>query len=370
MPADITIRSLMASGVHFGHRSSRWNPKMKPYIYSKRNLVHIIDLRETVRNLFLACKYLTKVSSRGGEILFVGTKRQARSVVLQQARRTGMHYVNERWLGGTLTNFAVIRKQLKRLEELEDLETSGRIKVFSKKMQASLLRTKAKMLRNLEGIRKMKRLPNVLVIIDPGREKNARREARRLGIPTIAVVDTDCDPDDVDIPIPANDDAMRSISVLMEQIGDAVLEGVEKFKAHVGPIPERPGARSQDARPVPRRPAGRSEGGPGRRPGGKGGPGNRRGQARPGGPPPAQAKERKPGAPAPEASKKPAETTGRPSTPSASEAKSGSASGTEAEKPSEEATPPPAGAKPQDPPASSPSTGEAKGDAGDDDTTK
>jgi small subunit ribosomal protein S2 len=258
----------MESGVHFGHRSSRWNPKMKPFIFMKRNLVHIIDLRETIRSIVLAARYLNHITAKGGEVLYVGTKRQARSVVQNQARRSGMHFVSERWLGGTLTNFSVIRNRLKRLEYLEELESSNRMRRFSKKMQSSINRTKAKMLRNLSGIRKMARLPSVLVVIDPGREKNALREASRLGIPTIAVIDTDCDPERVDIPIPANDDAMRSISIIMDALGDAAVQGVEKFKAHVGPLPDRGGP--PDGRGGRRRTGARDRGRGGPRPGTRG----------------------------------------------------------------------------------------------------
>jgi small subunit ribosomal protein S2 len=286
MAEELTIRKLMESGVHFGHRSSRWNPKMKPYIFMKRNLVHIIDLRQTLRSIIVARRFLSELTAKGGQVLFVGTKRQARNVILNQARRSNMHYVTERWLGGTLTNFSVIRNRLKRLEYLEELEKSERLKYYSKKMQSSIFRTKAKMLRNLEGIRKMTRTPDAIVIVDPSREKNALREARKLNIPSIAILDTDCDPDPVDVPIPANDDAMRSIAVLMEVLGDAVVDGVEKFKVHVGPVPERPGAGRPEARPVRRRGGGR-EGRGGARPAGRG-PG--RGVVRPGKPP--VAKER------------------------------------------------------------------------------
>jgi small subunit ribosomal protein S2 len=273
MAALPSIRDLMASGVHFGHRSSRWNPKMKPYLFMKRNLVHIIDLKATLRNLHIACQFLSQTTAKGGAVLFVGTKRQARTVSLNQARRSGMHYVTERWLGGTLTNFMVIRTRMKRLDTLEELEKSGRLKLYSKKMQTSIQRVKTKMLRNLEGIRKMTRLPDVLVVVDPGREKNAVSEARRLRIPIIAILDTDCDPELVDIPIPANDDAMRSISVIIEKLGDAVIEGVELHKAHVGPLPE-PSAPKPEARVVHRRPpAGRETD---RRGGGGGGGGGRR----------------------------------------------------------------------------------------------
>jgi small subunit ribosomal protein S2 len=315
----------MESGVHFGHRSSRWNPKMKPFIFMKRNLVHIIDLRETIRSIVLAARYLNHITSKGGEVLFVGTKRQARSVVQNQARRSGMHFVSERWLGGTLTNFSVIRNRLKRLEYLEELENSNRIKMYSKKMQSSILRTKAKMLRNLSGIRKMAKLPSVLVLIDPGREKNALREANRLGIPTIAVIDTDCDPERVDIPIPANDDAMRSIAVIMEMLGDAVVQGVEKYKAHVGPLPDRGAA--PESRGGRRRTGFRDRGRGGQRPGTRGpGRGDKpqagRGTPAPARPAPAAEKPAAEADKSEEAPEKPAapappETTAAPAAPEA-----------------------------------------------------
>ena len=288
MSAIPTLRDLMSAGVHFGHRSSRWNPKMKQFIFLKRNLVHIIDLKKTLKNIILACKYLEHVASRGGEVLFVGTKRQARVVCQNQARLSGMHFVIERWLGGTLTNFSVIRSRLKRLEHLENLETSGRMKVYSKKMQSSIVRAKGKMLKNLEGIRKMTKLPSVLVVVDPGREKNAVAEANRLRIPVIAVLDTDCDPEMADIPIPANDDAMRSVAIIMDHLGKAVLEGVEKFKSHVGPIADLQAPRVE-ARTIKRRPqGGRDDRGGDRRGNRPSGPRRTEGDRRPTGQAPAQ----------------------------------------------------------------------------------
>ncbi|MCU0722275.1 MAG: 30S ribosomal protein S2 [Planctomycetes bacterium] len=314
MAAIPSIRDLMASGVHFGHRSSRWNPKMKPFIFMKRNLVHIIDLKATLRNLLVASRFLTHAASKGGEILFIGTKRQARNVTLNQARRSGMHYVTERWLGGTLTNFPVIRTRMKRLDSLEELERSGHMRLYSKKMQTTILRVKSKMLRNLEGIRKMVRLPDAIVIVDPGREKNAVAEARRLRIPVIAILDTDCDPELVDIPIPANDDAMRSIAVILEKLGDAVIEGVEYYKAHVGPLPEAKPA--PEAKIVHRRPPGR-DGDRGDRRGFRGG---RRTDAIPQAAPPRPATEARPHAPeargaAPEAAPPPAPAAPAPTAP-------------------------------------------------------
>lgn len=223
--ATVLVRDLIEAGVHYGHRASRWNPKMRPYIYARKNLIHIIDVRETIRGLLRARKYLHKVASGGGLILFVGTKRQAADSIEQQATRCGMPYVSDRWLGGTLTNFRTIRSRLARLEELEALRSSDELSTYSKKMQSSLNREYRKMFRNLNGIRSMSRLPECLVVVDPRKERNAVREARRLGIPTVAIIDTDCDPDDVDLPIPGNDDSIRSIELLLTQLADAVLAG-------------------------------------------------------------------------------------------------------------------------------------------------
>lgn len=223
--AIVAVQDLIQAGVHYGHRASRWNPKMRPYIYGKRNLIHIIDLRETLRGLLRARKYLTQIASQGKIILFVGTKRQARETIEREAMRCGMPYVTERWLGGTLTNFRTIRSRLRRLEELEEMENSGAINTFSKKMISSLLREKRKIHRNLAGIRSMDRLPEALIVVDPHREDIAVKEARKMGITTIALIDTDSDPDLVDLPIPGNDDSIRSIELVVRCLADAVVEG-------------------------------------------------------------------------------------------------------------------------------------------------
>lgn len=223
--ASALVRSLIDSGVHFGHQVSRWNPKMAPYIFGKRNSIHIIDIRETVRGLLRAKKFLAAIIAEGHDALIVGTKRQARDIVEKQAQRVGMHYVNERWLGGTLTNFKTIRSRLARLEHLESLETTGKINALTKKEKAVIDREKRKITRNLQGIRKMTRLPGVLVILDVRREYIAVKEARKLGIPTICLVDTDSDPGSADIIIPGNDDAMRAIELIVTQLADAVEEG-------------------------------------------------------------------------------------------------------------------------------------------------
>jgi small subunit ribosomal protein S2 len=219
------VKELVEAGVHYGHRASRWNPKMRPYIYARKNLIHIIDVRETVRGLLRAKKYLTQISSQGSLVLFVGTKRQAAEAIGHEAARCGMPFVNDRWLGGTLTNFRTIRSRLGRLEELEDVMNTDKLNTYSKKMQSALSREHRKMFRNLDGIRTMNRLPECLIIVDPKKEKNAVSEAQKLGVATVALIDTDCDPDLVDLPIPGNDDSMRSIELIMKMLSDAILAG-------------------------------------------------------------------------------------------------------------------------------------------------
>ncbi len=223
--ATVLVKELIEAGVHFGHRASRWNPKMRPYIYARRNLIHIIDVRETIRGLLRARKYLQRVAAQGSLVLLVGTKRQACDVIEQQGLRCGMPFVSDRWLGGTLTNFRTIRSRLTRLEELESLRSSDELSTYSKKMQSSLNREYRKMYRNLNGIRTMNRLPECLVVVDPRKEKNAIGEARKLGITTVGLIDTDCDPDEVDLPIPGNDDSIRSIELIVKLLADAIAAG-------------------------------------------------------------------------------------------------------------------------------------------------
>lgn len=223
--ASVFVKQLIEAGVHFGHRASRWNPKMRPYIYDRRNLIHIIDVRETMRGLLRAKKHLSQVAAQGSLILFVGTKKQAAETVQRESLRCQMPYVSERWLGGTLTNFRTIRSRLSRLEQLEELMGSEQLGMYSKKMQSALNREHRKMYRNLNGLRSLNRLPECLVIVDPRKEHNAVREAKKLGITTVALIDTDCDPDDVDLPIPGNDDSIRSIELIAQQLADAVIEG-------------------------------------------------------------------------------------------------------------------------------------------------
>lgn len=232
--AIVQVEELIEAGVHYGHRSSKWNPKMRPFIYGRRNLIHIIDLRETVRGLVRAHKFLTRVAAQGSLVLFVGTKRQAQDAVAREAARCSMPYVGERWIGGTFTNFRTIRNRLARLEELENLLISGEINSYSKKRKSTLLRELKKIQRNLTGIRTMNRLPGAMVVIDSHKEATAVKEARRMNIPVVALIDTDSDPDLVDLVIPGNDDSIRSIDLVMHRLADAVLEGLNQLpKEHV-----------------------------------------------------------------------------------------------------------------------------------------
>jgi len=224
----VTIRELLDAGMHYGHHVSRWNPKMAPYIFGKRNAIHIINLRETVRGLITACKYVTHVVSQGRMVVFVGTKRQARVAVSEQATNCGMPFVTERWLGGTLTNFRTIRSRLNRLIELEGIVEGEGLSEYSKKEGSRIKRELGKIRRNLDSIRTMDELPAAVLIVDPKREKNAVAEAKKLNIPTICLGDTDCDPDWADILIPGNDCAMRSVLLILSRLSDAVVAGKEK----------------------------------------------------------------------------------------------------------------------------------------------
>ncbi len=223
--AEIVVKDILEAGVHFGHKTSRWNPKMRPYIYGRRNLIHIIDIKETIRGLLRAKRYLQKVAAQGSLVLFVGTKRQAALPTLEAATECGMPYVTERWLGGTLTNFRTVRSRLNRLEELEALDESGELATYSKKRQSSLTRERRKIHRNLSGVRDMNRLPEAIVVVDPRKEKNCIHEAQILGIKVVALIDTDSNPDVVDLPIPGNDDSIRSIRLILQHLSEAVLEG-------------------------------------------------------------------------------------------------------------------------------------------------
>jgi len=257
--SSVLVQELIDSGIHFGHRVSRWNPKMLPYIYGKRNLIHIIDLRETVKGLLRAKRFIARTVSENGDVLFVGTKRQARHAVKDYATQCGMPYVTERWLGGTLTNFRTVRARLGRLEELEAEEVSGKLQEYSKKAISMRTRERLKIKRNLDGIRTMNRLPAALIIIDVQREHIAVKEAKKLGIPTVCLIDTDSDPDYADIPIPGNDDAIRSIEIVLKHLAEAVEQGKRSRPAR--PAKEAEGKGEAGARRRSRRVTARADSG-------------------------------------------------------------------------------------------------------------
>ncbi|GAA5346240.1 small subunit ribosomal protein S2 [Planifilum fimeticola] len=223
--AVVSMKQLLEAGVHFGHQTRRWNPKMEKYIFTERNGIYIIDLQKTVKMMEEAYNYVRELASRGGTLLFVGTKKQAQDAVREEAERCGMFYVNHRWLGGTLTNFQTIRKRIERLHELKRMEEDGTFDVLPKKEVVLLRKEQARLEKFLGGIKEMKELPDAVFIIDPRKERIAVAEARRLGIPIIAIVDTNCDPDEVDYIIPGNDDAIRAVRLFTSKMADAVLEG-------------------------------------------------------------------------------------------------------------------------------------------------
>jgi small subunit ribosomal protein S2 len=229
----VSMKQLLESGVHFGHQTKRWNPKMKPYIFTERNGIYIVDLQQTVKLAEDAYNFVRELATEGKTVLFVGTKKQAKETIKQEAERCGMPYVNERWLGGMLTNFKTIRKRIERLEELEQMEEDGIFEVLPKKEVMQLEKERTKLVRNLGGIRDMNGLPDVLFIVDPRREEIAVAEAKKLGIPVVAIVDTNCDPDDVDYLIPGNDDAIRAVKLLTGVIADAVVESQEGEQAEI-----------------------------------------------------------------------------------------------------------------------------------------
>jgi small subunit ribosomal protein S2 len=224
LAVSITMKELLEAGVHFGHQTKRWNPKMKRYIFGKRNGIYIIDLQKTLKLFKEASAFISDLASQGKRILFVGTKRQAQDAILEEANRCGMFYVNNRWLGGTLTNFTTVRRSIERLKELEAV-LADTDKELSKKERAALDREREKLQKNLIGIREMDSLPDSLFVIDPKKEYIAVKEAKKLGIPVVAIVDTNCDPEDIDYVIPGNDDAIRAIRLFTQKIADAVLEG-------------------------------------------------------------------------------------------------------------------------------------------------
>jgi len=223
--AVVSMKQLLEAGVHFGHQTRRWNPKMAPYIFTERNGIYILDLQKTVKLLEQAYNFIREVAAEGKSVLFVGTKKQAQESIESEAKRCGMFYVNHRWLGGMLTNFATISQRIRRLKELEEMENNGMFDVLPKKEVMKLRAEKEKLEKNLGGIKEMRELPGAVFIVDPKKEHIAVREARILGIPIVAIVDTNCDPDEVDYVIPGNDDAIRAIKLITSKIADAVLEG-------------------------------------------------------------------------------------------------------------------------------------------------
>lgn len=225
MPETVSVKQLLEAGAHFGHQTSRWHPRMKKYIFTKREGIHIIDLEQTVSTLQKACEFVSQVTAEGGKILFVGTKKQAQQAVEEEAKRCSMYYVNQRWIGGVLTNFAAIQARIDHLVRLEDQQARGEFTRLPKKEALKLEKEVARLNRQMGGFKEMTSLPAALFIIDPLKERIALAEAKRVGIPIVAIVDTSCNPDEIDYPIPANDDAIRAIRLICSKIADAAIEG-------------------------------------------------------------------------------------------------------------------------------------------------
>ncbi|HCN59558.1 MULTISPECIES: 30S ribosomal protein S2 [Mammaliicoccus] len=223
--AVISMKQLLEAGVHFGHQTRRWNPKMKKYIFTERNGIYIIDLQKTVKKVDEAYNFIKSVSEEGGKVLFVGTKKQAQESVKEEAERAGHYYINQRWLGGILTNYKTISKRVKRISEIEKMEEDGTFDVLPKKEVVELKKEYNRLIKFLGGIRDMKSMPQALFVVDPRKERNAIAEARKLHIPIVGIVDTNCDPDEIDYVIPANDDAIRAVKLLTGKMADAILEG-------------------------------------------------------------------------------------------------------------------------------------------------
>ena len=239
--AVISMKQLLEAGVHFGHQTRRWNPKMAQYIFTERNGIYIIDLQKTVRKIDEAYMFVRDIALEGKTVLFVGTKKQAQESIESEAKRCGMYYVNNRWLGGTLTNFRTIQTRIKRLNDIDAMEKNGQFEMLPKKEVIKLCAEREKLLKNLGGIREMKKLPGALFIVDPRKERIAVQEARILGIPIVAIVDTNCDPDEIDYVIPGNDDAIRAVKLIAGKLADAVLEGKQgeqTTEEEVAPVAE------------------------------------------------------------------------------------------------------------------------------------
>ncbi|UBH14045.1 30S ribosomal protein S2 [Macrococcus armenti] len=223
--AVISMKQLLEAGVHFGHQTRRWNPKMKKYIFTERNGIYIIDLQKTVKKVEEAYNFMKSISEEGGTVLFVGTKKQAQEAIKEEAERSGQFFINERWLGGTLTNYKTISKRVKRISEIEKMEENGTFDVLPKKEVVELKKEYDRLIKFLGGIREMKSMPSALFVVDPRKERNAIAEAKKLHIPIVGIVDTNCDPDEIDYVIPANDDAIRAVKLLTGKMADAILEG-------------------------------------------------------------------------------------------------------------------------------------------------
>jgi small subunit ribosomal protein S2 len=245
---NTTIEELLEAGAHFGSWTNTWNPAMKKYIHGKRNKIHIINLVHTIRGLSRACHFLREVAATGRQVIFVGTKRQMKGILLQEVARVEMPWVTERWLGGTLTNFKTVRSRLTRLEELEAMEETGEMAALKKKAQSQLGRELKRIKKNLDGLRTLTRMPGAMLIVDPKREHIAVAEAKKMGVPVVALLDTDCDPGPIDIPIPANDDSMRSIALLMGKLTDSIEEGVKRFRESGRAPEDAVGVRGEDGK--------------------------------------------------------------------------------------------------------------------------
>lgn len=250
---SIGVKELLDAGVHFGHQTKRWNPKMKPFIFDARNGIHIIDLSKTLNQLDAACGFLGESVRKGGKVLFVGTKKQAQQAVKETAKECGQYFVTERWLGGTLTNFATIKRSIARLKQIEKMETDGSINNYVKQEQSVIRREAARLVKFFDGIRTMDKLPGAMFIVDIKREHNAVAEARRLKIPVVAVVDTNCDPDLVDFPIPGNDDAIRSVRTILATVGQVITQAQGEYEAKYArrkPVEEAPAPAPIEGVPV------------------------------------------------------------------------------------------------------------------------
>jgi small subunit ribosomal protein S2 len=248
---SIGIKELLDSGVHFGHQTKRWNPKMKPFIFDARNGIHIIDLSKTLNQLEAACNFLSASVSKGGKVLFVGTKKQAQQAVKETAKECGQFYVTERWLGGTLTNFNTIKRSITRMKQIEKMEADGSINVYVKQEQSMIRREAARQVKFFEGIRAMEKNPAAMFVVDIKREHNAVAEARRLKIPVVAVVDTNCDPDLVDYPIAGNDDAIRSVRLILATIGQTITQAHAEHEARYARRKSLEEAAAQETAPTP-----------------------------------------------------------------------------------------------------------------------